>query len=319
MVTRGVDPVQLEDDRKHVMEQGYDRDGKDALRGMAYVAFQELATRISHRNTGRYSDDPVADRIMARISADENLHMVFYRDILAEAMKLDPSAAVLAIADEVIAFEMPGAGMENFTRKAAQMAKAGIYDLRIHHDEVVWPRLRHWGVFEAEHLSPAAEMRREELRQFLVKLDAQASRFEARRAQTADREAARAVFARLREALSSGGVRAAEPDGRSPIGWRVNAWVKRGILLGFKFGDIADVSMDHGKLPFYDKDTLPLKKPGLAAGVRIVPGGSAVRDGAYIGRGVICMPRPSGSGPSAPASVPTISGSGSRPCGRCAD
>ena len=106
----------------------------------------------------------------------------------------------------------------------------------------------------------------------------------------ADREAARAAFARLREALSSGQVRAAEPDASSPIGWRVNLWVKQGILLGFRFGDIVDASMDHGKLPFYDKDTLPLKKPGLASGVRIVPGGSAIRDGAYLAPGVICMP-----------------------------
>jgi 2,3,4,5-tetrahydropyridine-2-carboxylate N-succinyltransferase len=74
------------------------------------------------------------------------------------------------------------------------------------------------------------------------------------------------------------------------VGWRVNSWVKQGILLGFKFGDVVDASMDHDKLPFYDKDTLPLKKPGLRAGVRIVPGGSAVRDGAYIAPGVICMP-----------------------------
>ena len=107
---------------------------------------------------------------------------------------------------------------------------------------------------------------------------------------SADREAVRAAFARLRDALSSGAVRAAEPDSASPIGWRVNTWVKQGILLGFKFGDIVDVSMDHGKLPFYDKDTLPLKRPGLAAGIRIVPGGSAIRDGAYIAPGVICMP-----------------------------
>jgi len=106
----------------------------------------------------------------------------------------------------------------------------------------------------------------------------------------ADRDAARAAFAQLRSELSSGSVRAAEPDEGSPIGWRVNAWVKQGILLGFKFGEMADVSMDHGRVPFYDKDTLPLKKPGLAAGIRIVPGGSAIRDGAYLAAGIICMP-----------------------------
>ena len=107
---------------------------------------------------------------------------------------------------------------------------------------------------------------------------------------SADREAARSAFARLRESLSTGGVRAAEPDPHSELGWRVNAWVKQGILLGFRFGDLADASMDHGRLPFYDKDTLPLKRPGLDARVRIVPGGSAIRDGAYLSPGVICMP-----------------------------
>jgi 2,3,4,5-tetrahydropyridine-2,6-dicarboxylate N-succinyltransferase len=109
-------------------------------------------------------------------------------------------------------------------------------------------------------------------------------------AASADREAARAVFARLRAALSAGTVRAAEPDPASPTGWRVNTWVKQGILLGFRFGDLADASMDHGRLPFYDKDTLPLKRPGIEARVRIVPGGSAIRDGAYLAPGVICMP-----------------------------
>src|SRR5881296_458022 len=108
--------------------------------------------------------------------------------------------------------------------------------------------------------------------------------------ESADREAVRAAFARLREALSAGTVRAAEPDTSSPIGWRVNTWVKQGILLGFRFGDTVNASMDHGRLPFYDKDTLPLKQPGLDAGVRIVPGGSAIRDGAYLAPGVICMP-----------------------------
>jgi 2,3,4,5-tetrahydropyridine-2-carboxylate N-succinyltransferase len=107
---------------------------------------------------------------------------------------------------------------------------------------------------------------------------------------SADREAARVMFEKLRSALSAGEVRAAEPDPSSPIGWRVNTWVKQGILLGFKFGDTKDVSMDHGKWPFFDKDTLPMKKYQAGANVRIVPGGSSVRDGAYIAAGVICMP-----------------------------
>jgi 2,3,4,5-tetrahydropyridine-2,6-dicarboxylate N-succinyltransferase len=105
-----------------------------------------------------------------------------------------------------------------------------------------------------------------------------------------DREAARETFARLRAQLSAGEVRAAEPDPSAPAGWRVNTWVKQGILLGFKFGDIADMSSDHGRWPFFDKDTLPLKRLDPQSGVRVVPGGSTVRDGAYLGRGVICMP-----------------------------
>jgi 2,3,4,5-tetrahydropyridine-2-carboxylate N-succinyltransferase len=107
---------------------------------------------------------------------------------------------------------------------------------------------------------------------------------------SAEPAAVRAVFARLRAALSAGEVRAAEPDHATAIGWRVNTWVKQGILLGFRFGDTVDVSMDHGRWPFFDKDTLPLKRFATDAGVRLVPGGSAVRDGAYIAPGVICMP-----------------------------
>ncbi|MCA1558814.1 MAG: 2,3,4,5-tetrahydropyridine-2,6-dicarboxylate N-succinyltransferase [Acidobacteria bacterium] len=106
----------------------------------------------------------------------------------------------------------------------------------------------------------------------------------------ADRADARGAFAELRAALSAGTVRAAEPDPAAPTGWRVNTWVKQGILLGFRAGDIVDASADHGRWPFSDKDTLPLKKLDLGSGIRIVPGGSTVRDGAYLGRGVICMP-----------------------------
>ncbi len=181
-VTRNIDPVLLERGRMTQLQHGYEHDFPSTLRGLAYVAFQELATRIAHRNTGRYSSDPVADRIMVRIAADENLHMVFYRDILGAALKLQPSAAVRAITDEVLAFQMPGAGIPGFIRKAAQIAKAGIYDLRVHHDEVLMPIIRHWRLFELEGLDAAAEDARRRLAAHLADLDAAASRFEARMA-----------------------------------------------------------------------------------------------------------------------------------------
>jgi acyl-[acyl-carrier-protein] desaturase len=189
-VTRAIDPVELERGRMQQMMTGYDRGGKDTLRGMAYVSFQELATRISHRNTGRYSQDPVADRIMARISKDENLHMIFYRDLIGAAMHLDPSRTVEAIAAEVRAFEMPGTGMRDFNRKAVQIANAGIYDLRVHHDDVVWPLLRHWKVFDLEGLDAAAEQARDELAEFLTGLDRLATHYEDKRAARAARAAA---------------------------------------------------------------------------------------------------------------------------------
>ncbi|MCC5949637.1 MAG: acyl-ACP desaturase [Nitriliruptoraceae bacterium] len=191
VVTRAVDPYEMERARMAQVQTGYDHDNKGTLTGMAYVAFQELATRVSHRNTGKYSQDPIADRIMARIAKDENLHMRFYRDMLGAAMHVDPSAALEAIVDEVVGFEMPGAGMHNFMRKSAQIADAGIYDLRIHHDEIVWPLLRHWKVFELEGLDEQAERRREELATFLEGLDAQATRFEEKREHRKARRAAR--------------------------------------------------------------------------------------------------------------------------------
>jgi 2,3,4,5-tetrahydropyridine-2-carboxylate N-succinyltransferase len=106
----------------------------------------------------------------------------------------------------------------------------------------------------------------------------------------APRDGARDAFLALREELSSGRVRAAEPDASSPTGWRVNVWVKQGILLGFRFGDNADMSLEDGRWPFFDKDTMPLKPLALSNGVRVVPGGSSVREGAFLGQGVICMP-----------------------------
>ena len=106
----------------------------------------------------------------------------------------------------------------------------------------------------------------------------------------APKDAAREAFFELREELSAGRVRTAEPDSASPSGWRVNVWVKQGILVGFRCGDVVDVGIGKGRWPFLDKDTLPLKQFDVASGVRVVPGGSSIRDGAYLGPGVICVP-----------------------------
>jgi 2,3,4,5-tetrahydropyridine-2-carboxylate N-succinyltransferase len=99
-----------------------------------------------------------------------------------------------------------------------------------------------------------------------------------------------ALFARFKAALNEGKIRAAEPDASTPTGWRVNAWVKKGILFGFRIGNVVDMSIDPTRQPFFDKATWPVKRFAATSGVRIVPGGSSVRDGCFIGKGVTCMP-----------------------------
>jgi len=101
-------------------------------------------------------------------------------------------------------------------------------------------------------------------------------------------DAAMKAFLALRGAIERGEVRAAEPDASAATGWRVNAWVKRGILLGFRLGAMEE--MPAGGLSFVDKGTYPARHFGASDGVRVVPGGSSVRAGAYVSRGVVCMP-----------------------------
>jgi acyl-[acyl-carrier-protein] desaturase len=191
VVTRGVDPVALERARMDYMTLGYDSGDKTPLEALAYVSFQELATRVSHRNTGRATGDPTADKLLARIATDENLHMVFYRNLMAAAFDIDPDLAMQAVTKEVVGFEMPGATMAGFRKNSMLIAKAGIYDLRLHHDDVVSPVLRAWRVFDRTDLGPAGEKAREELAAFLSGLDAQATRFVESRERMRAREAAR--------------------------------------------------------------------------------------------------------------------------------
>ncbi len=193
LTSRAVDPDALERERMVHMTQGFQSTYElDMLHTVAYVSFQELATRISHRNTGKYTEDPFADQLLARISVDENLHMVFYRNLMAEALALAPDQSLQAIWDVVENFEMPGSSIEGFTRRSLKIALAGIYDLRIHRDEVLAPVLRHWKIFDLEGLSAEGEAAREKLATFLEQLDQKAARFEEKRAAQQARYAARA-------------------------------------------------------------------------------------------------------------------------------
>src|SRR5271155_1134422 len=112
--------------------------------------------------------------------------------------------------------------------------------------------------------------------------------FDERRANFTEEE--RALFQAFKDELNAGRIRAAEQDAAAATGWRVNAWVKKGILLGFRMGSIVDMSVDRALQPFFDKSTYPVKAIAADAGVRIVPGGSSIRDGSYVARGVVCMP-----------------------------
>jgi acyl-[acyl-carrier-protein] desaturase len=192
LTSRAVDPDALERERIEHMTQGFQSSYElDMLHTVAYVSFQELATRISHRNTGKYTEDPFADQLLARISVDENLHMVFYRNLIAAAFEIAPDETMAAVRDEVIGFKMPGANMPDFLRNSVTIAKAGIYDLRLHHDAVISPVLKFWNVFGRDDLGPAGEQAREELARFVSQLDAQASRFVEQRERARAKAAAR--------------------------------------------------------------------------------------------------------------------------------
>ncbi|QIJ65759.1 acyl-ACP desaturase [Streptomyces sp. JB150] len=193
LTSRAVDPDKLEQFRMAHMSEGFESDNRHSmLHSIAYVAFQELATRISHRNTGFQSGDPVCDRMLARIATDENLHMVFYRNLLKAAFELAPDLTMQAVRDVVVNFRMPGHGIPGFERAAAQMAIGEIYNLRIHHDDVLQPVLRFLKVMEIDGLGPEGRQAQEELGLYLNGLDAEASKFDEKLAARKARMAARA-------------------------------------------------------------------------------------------------------------------------------
>jgi acyl-[acyl-carrier-protein] desaturase len=180
-VTRGLDPVRLEAGRMDMALRGwYPRFAEEGpLDGVVYTTIQELATRLAHRNTGEITGDAAVKRICARIATDENLHYVFYRDLAAEALRVDPSAAMAAIRRQVTEFAMPGAGMPGFHRKAKAMASAGIYNVRIHLEQVLRPVLeKHWCLDRVEGLSDEAERARDAIYDHLARLERIARKLE---------------------------------------------------------------------------------------------------------------------------------------------
>lgn len=163
-VTRMIDPVALERARMHQVSHGVVPQPQSPLDGLVYVALQELATRIAHRATGKLLEDRAGYEVMARVGADENLHYLLYRDLVSAAIERDPSAAVEAIERQVTEFEMPGTGIIGFDQHAMAIAKAGIYDLQVHHDQILVPVvLRHWKVEELVGLTDEAEAARARL------------------------------------------------------------------------------------------------------------------------------------------------------------
>lgn len=163
-VSRAVDPVALERARMIQVRGGEVPDPGDAIEALAYVSMQELATRISHRNTGKLMKDEIGTAIMSRVGNDENLHYLFYRDLTTAALEVDPSTTLIGIERAVRNFAMPGTGIPDYERMAREIAKAGIYDLLIHHDQILEPVvMRHWKVTELTGLTAEAEQARDAL------------------------------------------------------------------------------------------------------------------------------------------------------------
>jgi acyl-[acyl-carrier-protein] desaturase len=183
-VSRALDPVALERARMAQMCAAVVPEPDTVPDALSYVAMQELATRISHRNTGKLLEDRDGFEVMARVAADENLHYLFYRDLVTAALEIDPSRTVEAIERQVHDFEMPGVGIIDFSKHAGAIARAGIYDFAIHHEQIlVGVVLRHWKVESLTGLTAEAERARDRLVKRIDRVGRIAQRVQSRRAE----------------------------------------------------------------------------------------------------------------------------------------
>ena len=182
MATRAVDPVVLERTRMVQVSTGVTPQLPGVADGFVYLAMQEFATRIAHRNTGELLSDPVGASVMRRVAVDENLHHLFYRDLATAAFEVCPSTMVKALNRQVTCFAMPGTGIPGFAAHARAIARTGIYDLRQHHDQILVPLvLRHWAVEHLAGLDGDAEEARDQLMARMAKSAKVAQRLTERR------------------------------------------------------------------------------------------------------------------------------------------
>ena len=197
VVTRNCDPVELEELRVEQMTRGFspgqnaqgDLFAESLFDAVMYVSFQELATRVSHRNTGKACNDPVAEQLLARISNDVNLHMIFYRDVSAAGLDIAPNQAIKSVHRILSNFRMPGSTVPEFRRKAVVIATGGIYDPRIHLEDVVMPILKKWRIFERGDFTGEGARMRDELGTFIEDLEVTCVKFEEAKARKLDRDA----------------------------------------------------------------------------------------------------------------------------------
>jgi acyl-[acyl-carrier-protein] desaturase len=177
MVTRSIDPVALERGRMQQVSTGVTPELSDLCDALCYTTLQELATRIAHRNTGALLEDPAGTSIMSRVSNDENLHYLFYRDLASAALDIDPSAMVIAMDRTVRGFTMPGTGIPDYAKHARLIAAAGVYDYSIFLEKVLQPVIfHHWRLQEREGLNAEAEQARDRLVRYMERLKKVAAR-----------------------------------------------------------------------------------------------------------------------------------------------
>ena len=197
VVTRAIDPVELEKLRLEVVNRGFspgqnlqgDLLSENLFDSIVYVTFQELATRVSHRNTGKACNETIADQLLAKISADENLHMIFYRDVTEAGFEIASDKAMRSLHKVLHNFQMPGYQVPEFRRKAVMIAVGGVYDPRIHLEEVVMPVLKKWRIFEREDLSGESNRLRDEIAVLIKELEVACDKFEISKQRQLDREA----------------------------------------------------------------------------------------------------------------------------------